>query len=78
MTHTRLIDDTIDFVFMTSAFHGVSDKKALSEVVHESLKPGGHFAIINGYRPSGEVTKIMGQPQKPEKVLRAETEEASI
>jgi predicted methyltransferase len=65
-------------VFVTNAFHGVSNKKELSEVVHEALKPGGNFAIINRYRPPGEAIKIMGQSQKTERVLRAKPEDASV
>lgn len=70
-----LIDGSVYFVFMANTFHGMSDKKALSEAVYKSLKPGGCFAIINWYRLPREVTTVLEQPRGPDTKLRMEPEE---
>lgn len=71
----KLIKEPVDFVFIANTFHGVPDKRALSEAVHESLKPDGHFAIINWYRLPREVTIVLDQPRGPDTKVRMEPEE---
>ena len=71
----KQIKEPVDFVFIANTFHGVPDKRALSEAVHESLKPGGHFAVINWYRLPRETTTVLDQPRGPDTELRMEPEE---
>lgn len=71
----RQIKEPVDFVFIANTFHGVPDKRALSEAVHESLKPGGRFAVINWCRLPRESTTVLEQPRGPDTELRMEPEE---
>jgi SAM-dependent methyltransferase len=69
------IKQPVDFVFIANTFHGVPDKRALSEAVHESLKSDGRFAIINWCRLPRETTTILDQPRGPDTALRMEPKE---
>lgn len=69
------IDGVVDFVFMANTFHGVPDKAALSKAVHETLAPGGLFAIVNWYRLAREETTVLNQPRGPDTALRMQPEE---
>ncbi len=71
----KRIDTTVDFVFIANTFHGVPDKTGLSKAVHQALKPGGRFAIINWYRRPREETTVLDQPRGPDTDLRMEPEE---
>jgi ubiquinone/menaquinone biosynthesis C-methylase UbiE len=59
-----------DFVFMANAFHGVPDRPRLARVVHEVLKPNGHFAIINWHQRPRAETIVLGEPRGPKSQLR--------
>jgi 2-polyprenyl-3-methyl-5-hydroxy-6-metoxy-1,4-benzoquinol methylase len=59
-----------DFIFLANAFHGVPDKPRLAKAVHEALKPGGKFAVVNWHRRPREETVIMGEPRGPKTELR--------
>jgi len=74
----KQITAPVDFVFIANTFHGVPDKRALSEAVHESLKPNGHFAIINWYPLPRETTTVLNQPRGPDTNLRMEPEEVKV
>lgn len=65
----------VEFVFIANTFHGVPDKTALSKAVHDVLKPGGHFAVINWYRRPREETPVLGQPRGPDTALRMNPED---
>ena len=69
------IDGQVDFVFIANTFHGVPEKTALSKSVHDSLVPGGRYAIINWYRRPREETTVLGQPRGPDTELRMEPED---
>ena len=58
------IDGLVDFVFIANTFHGVPDKTDLSKAVHDTLQPGGLFAIVNWYRQPREETQVLGQPYR--------------
>jgi SAM-dependent methyltransferase len=64
-----------DFVFMANAFHGVPDKSRLSRAVHDALKTGGRFAIVNWHRRPREETTVLGEPRGPRTELRMSPEE---
>ena len=64
----------MDFVFIANTFHGVPDKTELSRTVHNVLRKGGFFAIINWYRRPREETKILDQPRGPDTKLRMKPE----
>ena len=59
-----------DLVFMANAFHGVPDKPRLARVVHDILKPNGHFAIINWHQCPREQSIVLGEPRGPRTELR--------
>ena len=69
------IKEPADFVFIANTFHGVPDKTGLSRAVHEALKPGGRFAIVNWYRQPREETTVLGQPRGPDTELRMQPED---
>ena len=59
-----------DFVFLANAFHGVPDRLRLARAVHDVLKPGGHFAVVNWHQRPREETTILGEPRGPRTELR--------
>ncbi len=69
------IDGPVDFVFIANTFHGVPHKTELSKAVHDSLVPGGRFAIVNWYRRPRQETTVLEQPRGPETELRMEPED---
>lgn len=71
----KQISEPVDFVFIANTFHGVPDKTALSHAVHQVLKAGGRFAIINWYRRPREETTVLDQPRGPDTKLRMEPED---
>ncbi len=74
----KQIKQPVDFVFIANTFHGVPDKSALSEAVHESLKADGRFAVINWYHLPRETTRVLEQPRGPDTGLRMEPEEVKV
>lgn len=64
------VDRPVDHVFLANAFHGVPDKPRLSRAVHDSLKPGGLFAIVNWHARPREETPVLGEPRGPASELR--------
>lgn len=71
----KLVRRPADFVFMANAFHGVPDKPRLSRAVHDALKPGGRFAIVNWHRCPREETTVLGEPRGPRTELRMSPED---
>lgn len=61
---------SVDFVFMANAFHGVPDKPRLSRAIHDALKPGGIFAIVNWHAKPREETRVLGEARGPKTELR--------
>lgn len=62
--------DPVDYVFLANAFHGVPDKARLSRAVHDALKPGGVFAVVNWHARPREETPVLGAPRGPATDLR--------
>jgi len=60
----------VDYVFMANAFHGVPDPSRLANAVHATLKPNGHFAIVNWHQQPREETVISGEARGPKTELR--------
>lgn len=71
----KLVSEPVDFVFMANTFHGVPDKAGLSRAVHQALKPGGRFSIVNWYRRPREETSVLDQPRGPDTKLRMQPED---
>jgi SAM-dependent methyltransferase len=65
----------VDFVFMANAFHGVPDRPRLARAVHEALKQGGRFAIVNWHPRPREETSVLGEPRGPATGLRLSVQE---
>ena len=66
----KLVGHSTDFVFIANAFHGVPDKPRLARAVRDTLKPGGHFAIVNWHQRPREETTVLGEPRGPRTELR--------
>jgi len=71
----KVVRDRVDYVFLANAFHGVSDKPRLAGAVHDVLKPGGLFAVVNWHARPREETIVLGEPRGPAKELRITPEE---
>ena len=69
------ISEPVDFVFIANTFHGVPEKITLCKAVHDVLRKGGRFAIINWYRRPREETTVLDQPRGPSTELRMEPED---
>ncbi len=67
---TRLWPQSVDFVFLANAFHGVPDQPRLARSVRDALKPSGRFAIINWHPRAREETIVLGEPRGPRTELR--------
>ena len=66
----KAVGDPVDHLFLANAFHGVPDKPRLARIVHDVLKPGGLFAIVNWHARPREETMVLGQPRGPASELR--------
>jgi SAM-dependent methyltransferase len=71
----KVARDRVDHVFLANAFHGVPDRPRLARVVHDVLKPGGMFAVVNWHSRPREETTILGEPRGPATELRIRPEE---
>jgi len=71
----KQIVEPVDFVFIANTFHGVPDKTALAKAVHDVLKPGGRFAVINWHHRPREETTVLDQPRGPDTHLRMRPED---
>ncbi len=70
-----VIPEAIDMVLIANTFHGVPDQTELAQHVHEVLKPGGRFAVINWHPFPREETKVLGQPRGPKTEMRMSPED---
>lgn len=70
-----LLKDPVDYVFLANAFHGVPDRARLAQAVHDVLKPGGLFGIVNWYARPREKTPVLGEPRGPATELRMTLEQ---
>jgi SAM-dependent methyltransferase len=68
----------VDFVFLANAFHGVPDQPRLAQAVHDILKPGGLFSIVNWYARPREETTVLGEPRGPATQLRMTPEQTIV
>lgn len=66
----KLVPQSVDFVFLANAFHGVPERTRLARAVADALKPGGQFAIVNWHARPREETTILGEPRGPSTELR--------
>jgi SAM-dependent methyltransferase len=66
----KLVSGPADFVFLANAFHGVPDRPRLARAVRATLRPAGHFAIVNWHQRPREETVILGEPRGPKTELR--------
>jgi SAM-dependent methyltransferase len=74
MNLSRLIHERADHVLIANTFHGVPDKTELAREVAKSLKPDGHFAIVNWYPLPREQTMVLGKPRGPATPMRMSPE----
>src|SRR5262245_26138028 len=66
----KVVPQPVDHVFLANAFHGVPDKPRLARAVHNVLKPGGRFAVVNWHTHPREETTVLGEPRGPATELR--------
>ena len=66
----KLAPRPADFVFLANAFHGVPDQLRLARAVHDVLKPGGRFAVVNWHQRLREETTVLGEARGPRTELR--------
>ena len=71
----KLVDESVDFVFIANTFHGVPDQLHLSNVIAQTLKDAGHFAVINWHTKPREETTVLDLPRGPRDELRMQPEE---
>ena len=71
----KQLTEPVDFVFIANTFHGVPDKTELSQAVHEVLKSGGQFAVINWHKRPREQTPVFDLPRGPDTTLRMTPED---
>lgn len=67
---TRVVRESVDRVFLANAFHGVPERPRLARAVHDVLKPGGLFAVINWHARPRQKTTVLGEPRGPATELR--------
>jgi ubiquinone/menaquinone biosynthesis C-methylase UbiE len=72
---TRVVREPVDHVFFANVFHGVPDRSRLAKAVHDVLRPGGLFAIVNWHARRREETMILGEPRGPATELRMTPEQ---
>ncbi len=70
-----LLNAPVDYVLLANAFHGVPDRPRLAEAVHDVLRPGGLFGIVNWHATPREQTPVLGQPRGPATELRMTLEQ---
>lgn len=66
----KVIGEPVDHVFLANIFHGVPDRGRMSRAVHDVLRPGGVFAVVNWHARPREETTILGEPRGPPTELR--------
>jgi ubiquinone/menaquinone biosynthesis C-methylase UbiE len=66
----KVVRAPVDHVFLANAFHGVPDKPRLARAVHDSLNPGGLFAIVGWHARPRDETTVLGEPRGPATELR--------
>ena len=64
-----------DHVFLANVFHGVPERSRLARAVHDVLRPGGLFAIVNWHAKPREQTTVLGEPRGPATELRITPEQ---
>jgi len=67
---TRVVREPVEHVFLANAFHGVPDRPRLARAIHDVLKPGGLFAVVNWHARPREQTAVLGEPRGPATELR--------
>lgn len=70
-----VVQKPADHVFLANVFHGVAEASRLARAVHDSLRPGGVFAIVNWHAKPREQTTILGEPRGPATELRMTPEQ---
>src|SRR5437588_5634856 len=71
----KVVRDRVDYVFLANVFHGVPDRPRLARAVHDVMKPGGLFAVVNWHAQPREKTTVLGEPRGPVTELRITPEE---
>jgi ubiquinone/menaquinone biosynthesis C-methylase UbiE len=67
---TRIVSKPTDHLFLANVFHGVLDRPRLVQSVHDVLRPGGLFAVVNWHAKPRDQTTVLGEPRGPATELR--------
>lgn len=74
----KVVRDRVDYVFLANVFHGVPDRPRLARAVHDVMKPGGLFTVVNWHARPREKTTVLGEPRGPATELRMTPEETIV
>jgi len=59
------LPEPADVALLANTFHGIEEAEPVVEQVHDALRPGGRFAVVNWHdRPPAE-TPVAGEPRGP-------------
>ncbi|WP_254536105.1 class I SAM-dependent methyltransferase [Halomarina litorea] len=71
------LPERVEGALVANTFHGVPDRTDLARRVHETLLPGGRFAVVNWHDRPPEETPALGEPRGPPTGLRMSPEETA-
>jgi 2-polyprenyl-3-methyl-5-hydroxy-6-metoxy-1,4-benzoquinol methylase len=71
----EIILNPADHVFLANVFHGVPERSRLARSVHDALRPGGLFAVVNWHAKPREETIVLGERRGPATELRMTPEQ---
>jgi SAM-dependent methyltransferase len=77
MVVDAVVPEPVDYVFLANTFHGIPDQLGLARAVAASLKPKGHFGVINWHRLPREATAVLGRPRGPKTEMRIEANDVA-
>jgi ubiquinone/menaquinone biosynthesis C-methylase UbiE len=71
----ELVRESVDFVLLANAWHGVPDRRRLVQAIRNVLTPTGKLVVLNWHQRPREATIVLGEPRGPRTELRVPPEE---
>ena len=75
MALSDLLPERVECALLANTLHGIPEKTAFAEGVHEVLEPGGRFVVINWIDAPPSETPVFDEPRGPPEELRMTPEE---